>query len=70
MNARISSIDKHNQAWIKISKIGRRLYYNISVISWSSVLLVEETVVPGEKRRPVARHWQTLSYDVVSSAPR
>jgi hypothetical protein len=43
---------------------------NISVISWSSVLLVEETVVPGEKRRPVARHWQTLSHNVVSSAPR
>jgi hypothetical protein len=43
---------------------------NISVISWSSVLLVEETVVLGEKRRPVARHWQTLSHNVVSSAPR
>ena len=27
MNVRISSIDKHNQAWIKFSKIGRRLNY-------------------------------------------
>jgi len=31
-------------------------FNNISVISWSSVLLVEETVVPGEKHRPAARH--------------
>jgi len=29
---------------------------NISVISWRSVLLVEETGVPGEKNRPVASH--------------
>jgi len=36
----------------------------ISVISWQSVLLVEETRVPGEN------HWQTLSHNVVSSTPR
>jgi len=29
---------------------------HISVISWRSVLLVEETEVPGEKHRPVACH--------------
>ena len=29
---------------------------NISVISWRSVLLVEETRVPGKNHRPVARH--------------
>jgi hypothetical protein len=29
---------------------------NISVISWWSVLLVEETGVPGENHRPVASH--------------
>jgi len=28
----------------------------ISVISWWSVLLVEETVVPGEKHQPAARY--------------
>ena len=35
-------------------------FNNISVISWQSVLLVEET---GENHRPVACHchWQTLS---------
>ena len=31
-------------------------FNNISVISWLSVLLVEETGVPGENYRPVARH--------------
>ena len=41
---------------------------NISAISWPSVLLVEETGVPGENHRPVASHWQTLSHNVVSSA--
>ena len=40
---------------------------NISVISWRSVLFVEET---GENHRPVASHWQTLSHNVVSSIPR
>jgi hypothetical protein len=31
-------------------------FNNISVISWWSVLLVEETSVPGENHRPVASH--------------
>jgi len=31
-------------------------FNNISVISWQSVLLVEETGVPGENHRPVASH--------------
>jgi hypothetical protein len=31
-------------------------FNNISVILWQSVLLVEETGVPGEKHRPVASH--------------
>jgi hypothetical protein len=35
-----------------------------------SVLLVEETRVPGEKHRPAASNWQTLSHNVVSSTPR
>ena len=38
-------------------------FNNISVISWQSVLLEEET---GENHRPVVSHWQTLSakYDI------
>ena len=44
-------------------------FNNISVISWLSVLLVEETKIPGENHRPVASHWQTLSHNVVSGTP-
>jgi len=42
-------------------------FNNISVISWWSVLLVEETGVPGENHRPAVRHGQTLSHNAVSS---
>jgi len=45
-------------------------FNNISVTSWHSVLLVEETGVPGENHRPVTSHWQTFSHNVVSSKPR
>ena len=37
--------------------------FNVSVISWQSALLVEETGVPREN------HQQTSSYNVVSSTP-
>jgi len=43
-------------------------FNNISVISWRSVLLVEETGGPRENHRPVASHWQTLSHNVVHLA--
>ena len=41
-------------------------FNNISVISWRSVSLVEET---GENHRPVASHSQILSHNVVSRTP-
>jgi hypothetical protein len=31
-------------------------FNNISVIAWRSVVLVEESGVPGENHRPVASH--------------
>jgi hypothetical protein len=31
-------------------------FNNTSVISWRSVLLVEETEIPGENHRPFASH--------------
>jgi len=34
---------------------------NILIISWRSVLLVDETGVPGKNHRPVASHWQTFT---------
>ena len=40
---------------------------NISVISWQSVLWVEET---RENHRSVASLGQTLSHNVLSSTPR
>ena len=43
---------------------------NISAISWQSILLAEETKVPGENHRPVVSHWQTLFHNVVSSTPQ
>jgi hypothetical protein len=43
------------------------VFNNISVISWLSVLLVEETGVPGENHRPAVNRWQTLSQNVVST---
>ena len=41
-----------------------RTFNNISVISWWSVISVEETKRPGKNHRPVASHWQTLSHNV------
>jgi hypothetical protein len=43
-------------------------FNNISVISWRSVLLVEETGGPGENLRPASSHWQILSHNVVHLA--
>ena len=45
-------------------------FNNISVISWQSVSLMEETGVPGESHRPAASHRQTLSHNIVTSTPR
>jgi len=38
-------------------------FNNISVISWLSVLLIEEIGGPGQKHQPVASHRQTLSHN-------
>jgi hypothetical protein len=46
------------------------IFNNISVILWQSVLLVEESGVPGENHWPAASHWQTSSTNVVSNTPR
>ena len=39
---------------------------NISFLSWRSIVLVEETGVPGENHRSVASRAYTLSHNVVS----
>jgi len=44
-------------------------FNNILAISWQSVLLVEDTGVPGENHWPTASHWQTLSHNGVYTSP-
>ena len=54
--------------WVMVFNV---TFNNISDISWRLALLVQETGVPRKTHRPVAcRHWQTLSYNVVSRTPR
>jgi hypothetical protein len=50
--------------------VSNATFSNISVKSWRSVLLLEETEVPGENHRPVVSHSQTLSHNVISSTSR
>ena len=47
-----------HRLWFRY-KVFNATFNNISVISWRSVLLVEETGVPREHQWPVASHWQT-----------
>ena len=56
--------------YMRVWMVLNATFNNISVISWRSVLLVEETGECGENHRPVASHWQTLSHNVVSSSHR
>ena len=44
-------------------------FNNISVISWQSVLLMEEMGVPGENHQPATKNRQIKSHNVVSSSP-
>ena len=43
---------------------------NISAILWWSVLLVDETGVPGENHRPATSQWRTWSHNVVFNTHR
>jgi len=50
--------------------VSNATFNNISAISWRSIVLVQETGVPGENHRPVVSHLLTLSHTGVSSTPR
>ena len=54
------------QVWARVM-VDNATFNNISVISWRSVFLVEETRVPRENHRSVASDWHTLSHNIVSS---
>jgi hypothetical protein len=43
-------------SFLMIGVVFNATFINISVISWRSFLLVEETGVPEENHRPVASH--------------
>ena len=61
-----SKMPTHTYSWVSsvvliLSDIAclmvfNAIFNNISVISWRSVLLMEETGGPGENHRPVASH--------------
>jgi len=56
------SCNHYNSCTIKVWKWVRVMVFNatfnnISVISWQSVLLVEETRVPGENHQSASSHW-------------
>jgi hypothetical protein len=64
---RINTNDNHERiysiVWFGLMVLNAT-FKNISLISWQSVLLVEETGVPAENHR------QIVSRNVVSSTPR
>ena len=55
--------DRTISSWFMVISV---TFNNISVISWQSVLLSEETRGPGENHRPVASHWQNWLQNVVT----
>ena len=44
-------------------------FINVLVISWRSVLLLEQPGVQGENHRPTANHLQAFSHNVASRTP-
>ena len=72
----LTALHRHCAMTTKLSCYGRLCmvfhdpFNTISVISWRSILLVNETGVPGENHRPVASYRQTLSHNVVLSTSK
>jgi len=53
-----SEYQRLNMFWlVGWFRVFNATFNNISAISWRSVLLVEQTGVPGENHQPVASHW-------------
>ena len=51
---RMDLLHRHNDGWFGWFMVFYATFNNISVISWRSILLVEETEVPGGNHRTVA----------------
>ena len=58
----VASISVYNYIFVCFM-VFNTTFANISVISWRSVLLVEETRVPVENHRLIPSHWQTINYE-------
>ena len=65
-----ASNNQTESGWLVWFMVLNSTFNNLTVVSWWSVLLVGEPVVPRENHRAVASHCQTLSHNVVSSTPR
>ena len=64
------ALSRESVLWLRVEvMVSNATFNNISFISWWSVLLVEETGIPGKNHRPAASHWQALSHNIVSSTP-
>jgi hypothetical protein len=58
------------KAYRKVAQTAKWREINISIISWRSVFVMEETGVSGEIYWSITSHWQTLLHNVASSIPR
>ena len=59
------NMETNKTCWLVSFMVFNATFNNISVISWRSVLFVEETGGHRENHRPAASHLQTLSHNVV-----
>jgi hypothetical protein len=68
----VTSIDFASFLWVFYWILEHAIFFSILlykwIISWRSVLLMEETGLSGESHPPVASHWKTLSHNVISSS--
>ena len=68
-SAKHAALRRKSKDWLARNQFCLMLFNatfnNISVISWRSVLLVEENGGPVENQQSVASHWQILSHSVV-----
>jgi len=59
----------HDYCQVTRFMVFNAIFKNISLTSWRSVLLLEETGVLGENHRPATTRLQTLSHNVISRTP-
>ena len=68
-NAHTHGHGKKQGLWVRV-RVFNATFNNISVISCRSVLLLEETRVPGENPPTCSKSLTTLSHNIASNTPR